>query len=315
MKRLALALSLCLLLAACGGGTSSDISGSSSVANQSQSASQSQNTSTVQEVVAPDLTGTWMQDEHDKTTYFHATIQDDTIELRLHMEDGTDALCWAGTYIAPETDAEPYVWTSENDMSHPDRGLLASTSETKDFTYENGQLSCTVTVMGQEGTLIMDKTGDADQIPDDAEGSSSANTNVGFSDNVLVTDDYTIKITDYRVIQPGEEGNEYSDVPVIAFWYDTTVTTENPNVEINPSFAWITAMTAIQDNDPNMVNELSLGMLPDDSCRETQMATIKPGGTVSCAVAYELDDTTTPVMLVAEDILGDEYGSQEFSIA
>lgn len=32
-----------------------------------------------------------------------------------------------------------------------------------------------------------------------------------FNGKKLVLDDYTIKITDYKVIQPGEKGNEYGE--------------------------------------------------------------------------------------------------------
>ena len=72
---------------------------------------------------------------------------------------------------------------------------------------------------------------------------------------------------------------------------------------------------AVQDNDPNVVNTLNVGMLPDDQYLDSQLQSIKVGGTVSNAIAYELDDETTPVTLTAKDILGSEYGSQTFAIA
>ena len=48
---------------------------------------------------------------------------------------------------------------------------------------------------------------------------------------------------------------------------------------------------------------------------DSQTQTIKEGGTVSNAIAYELDDTTTPVTLVASNIVEGEYGRQDFAIA
>lgn len=133
-----------------------------------------------------------------------------------------------------------------------------------------------------------------------------------FRDNVLVTDEFKIEITDYRVIPAGETGNEYGDTPVVAFWYDTTNTS---GADIDPSTAWIYSFTAIQDNDPNAINELNMGMLPDDSFRDSQIETIKKDGTVSNAVSYELDDDFTPVTLVATNgLFGDELGQQEYSI-
>ena len=134
-----------------------------------------------------------------------------------------------------------------------------------------------------------------------------------FADGVLITEGYTITITDYKVIQPGQEGNEYGEKPVIAFWYDTTNTgTES---DLNASTSWILVFEAVQDNDPNVVNTLNVGMLPDDQYLDSQLQNIKIGGTVSNAVASELDDDTTPVTLTAKDILGGEYGSQSFEIA
>ncbi len=133
-----------------------------------------------------------------------------------------------------------------------------------------------------------------------------------FSDNVIVTKDYTIEILDYKVIQVGEEGNEYGNSPVIAFWYNTTNTSGK---EIDPMSAWIYIMTAVQDNDPNLVNKLNVASLPDSRFLDSQMAKIKAGGTVENAMAYELSDTETPVKLTAlESMFGSELGTQTFEI-
>ncbi len=140
----------------------------------------------------------------------------------------------------------------------------------------------------------------------------SAESKYYFKDLELVTEDYTIKITDWKIIQKGEAGNEYGDVPVIAFWYDTTNTS---GTEIDPMSAWIYVVSAYQDNDPNSVNELSVGMLPDDQFTESQLNKIKKDGTVQNAVAYDLSDTETPVKLTAKkSMLGDEIGSMDFDI-
>lgn len=135
-----------------------------------------------------------------------------------------------------------------------------------------------------------------------------------FKDNVLVSEDVRIEIKDWKVIPVGDTGNEYGEKPVIAFWYDTTNLSGNENV--TPSTAWIAMFTAVQDNDPNMVNELNVGMLPDQQYLDSQMAQIKKDGTVSNAIAYELTDETTPVVLKAtRGIGGDTLGEQTFDIA
>lgn len=151
----------------------------------------------------------------------------------------------------------------------------------------------------------------ASSAPSSAPASAAPN-GPSFADNVLTMDDYTITITGHRMLQPGEKGNEYGDKPVLAFWYDTTNTGSD---SLNPLTAWLMVFEAIQDNDPNAVNTLLVAALPDDQFLESQMQDIKVGGTVSNAVAYELDDSTTPVTLVAENILGGKYGRQEFSLA
>lgn len=136
-----------------------------------------------------------------------------------------------------------------------------------------------------------------------------------FDGTILKGNTYSVKITDHKVIPVGEPGNEYGENPVIAFWFDTLVSPDYDNsTPIDPNTAWIMNFTAVQDNDPNMVNELNVGMLPDEQFLDSQMAQIKPGGTVSSAMAYELTDAETPVTLTAGSMLGDEFGSVDFEI-
>lgn len=133
-----------------------------------------------------------------------------------------------------------------------------------------------------------------------------------FTDGVLQTEKFRIEITEYKVIPAGEEGNEYGDAPVLAFWYNTTNLTDD---DLNAMTAWLMSFTAVQDNDPNVVNELSVAALPDDRFLQSQMQTIKKDGTVENAMAYELSDTTTPVVLTAqENLLGDVLGEQTFNL-
>lgn len=135
-----------------------------------------------------------------------------------------------------------------------------------------------------------------------------------FQDGVLVSRDVRIEITDWKVIPVGEKGNEWGEKPVIAFWYDTTNLTGNEDV--TPMTAWIVMFTAYQDTDPNQVNELEIAMLPDDAYLDSQMETIKEGATAPCAVAYDLDSDTVPVVLKANrGIGGEDLGEQTFEIA
>ncbi|EOE6415244.1 DUF5067 domain-containing protein [Enterococcus hirae] len=136
-----------------------------------------------------------------------------------------------------------------------------------------------------------------------------------FDGTTLKGNSYSIKITAHKILQPGEKGNEYGKMPVIAFWFDTLVNPKYDNsVPISPNNAWIMNFKAVQDNDPNKVNELKITSLPDEKYINDQSAEIKPGGKISSAVAYELSDTETPVTLKAQNIMGDQFGSAEFPV-
>lgn len=134
-----------------------------------------------------------------------------------------------------------------------------------------------------------------------------------FDGTTISTKDVTIEITDYKVLQPGE-GNNFGDVPLLAFWYDTTVHEDVTDTEYDPSI-WIFITKAIQDNDPNVVNELQVGILPDEAHLDSQMQTIKPGGTLSSSISYELTDLETPVELIVENMItGEVYGTHTYDI-
>lgn len=136
-------------------------------------------------------------------------------------------------------------------------------------------------------------------------------TDYSFVDGVLTTPELVIEITDVKTIPVGGEGNEYGDKPVIAFWYNITNLTDGDVSPMN----WIYLFSAYQDNDPNAWNEIGVASLPDDAFLDSQTQSIKKGGTVQNAVAYELDDLTTPVELVASNSFGvDEIGRMTFNL-
>jgi hypothetical protein len=134
-----------------------------------------------------------------------------------------------------------------------------------------------------------------------ASSSSQPSDSASFKDGVLTTSEMKIEITGHKIIPVGGVGNEYGSKPVIAFWYSITNLTDK---KLDPTTGWMFAIKAVQDNNQNAVNELSVGSLPDEKFLDTQLEDIKNGGTVENAVAYELDDETTAVDLIASDILG-----------
>lgn len=106
-----------------------------------------------------DLTGEWKQtNSNSKDAWQAATISGDTITVYWISDNGdTKSLYWAGTYTAPTTADEPYTWTSENDHEQTDFAMLASTADTKDFTYKNGVLSFEASALGSTMTIKMEK--------------------------------------------------------------------------------------------------------------------------------------------------------------
>jgi len=131
-----------------------------------------------------------------------------------------------------------------------------------------------------------------------------------FEHEVLTTSDIRIQVLRHKVIKAGQKGNEYGEKPVIAFWYTTTNLSGD---DVDPTH-FIYHFRAYQDNNPDAVNELDVGPLPDDRFLDSQTETIKKGGTVENAMAYELDDLVTPVELVATESLDDVIGKASYAL-
>lgn len=142
-----------------------------------------------------------------------------------------------------------------------------------------------------------------------ADNSPSADRST-FQNGVLTTPDVKIQITRYKVIKAGQKGNDYGKKPVIAFWYKTT---NLSGAKVDPMTAFL-YFNAYQDNNPNAYNELDVGSLPDERFLDSQSENIKKGGTVENAVAYELDDLSTPVDLVATEALDEVIGKATYKL-
>ncbi|MFR4352485.1 MAG: hypothetical protein ACLT3H_12590 [Roseburia sp.] len=100
-----------------------------------------------------DLTGTWTSENNDGS-YQEAVITENSIEINWVTDDGaTKSVYWVGTYTAPTDPITEYAWTSERDKEKTDNALLASTDDTKDFSYKDGVLSYQVSAMGTTTTM------------------------------------------------------------------------------------------------------------------------------------------------------------------
>jgi hypothetical protein len=163
-----------------------------------------------------------------------------------------------------------------------------------------------------EGTKNDSDTANEKTTTENTNKEKETNNKLYFKDNEAKLNDLKIKITETKVIQPGEKGNEYGEKPVFAIWYETTNLSDK---EIDPTTGWMAVFEAVQDNDPNAINTLEVGGLPDEQFLDSQLETIKKDGTVKNAVAYELDDLETPVTLIAsQGIGGKKLGEENFNI-
>lgn len=106
----------------------------------------------------PDLTGTWKQAApEDPDNYQEAAIQGDTITINWVTDGGkTKSLYWSGSFQAPEKAGE-HSWESKNDKSQTDGALLASSDDTKKFTYKDNKLSYEASAMGTTTTIELEK--------------------------------------------------------------------------------------------------------------------------------------------------------------
>ena len=104
-----------------------------------------------------DLTGTWQSEENDGS-YQEAVISDDRIEINWVSDGGdTKSIYWIGTYEAPTEAADEYSWTSERNKEETDTALLASTDDTKEFTYKDGVISYEASALGTTTTVELSK--------------------------------------------------------------------------------------------------------------------------------------------------------------
>lgn len=103
-----------------------------------------------------DLTGHWKQvnSATAEESWMEAQIADGVVEVHLVYDGGdTKSLFWAGTYLAPTEPGESYSWESQNDHTKTDGSILGSSSETKTFTYADGQLSWEFSMMGTTSVI------------------------------------------------------------------------------------------------------------------------------------------------------------------
>lgn len=157
MKKL-LAVMICAFTLFAFVGCSGNTDNQNNSQSSNQSSSQTSESSSEPET-PPDLTGEWTQaNKNSEESYQVATIQGDTIEVYwFDKSTDTKSLYWAGTFTAPTTADEPYTWDSEKDEEKTENALLASGDDTKTFTYQDNQISYSVSALGTTQTVKLEK--------------------------------------------------------------------------------------------------------------------------------------------------------------
>ena len=79
----------------------------------------------------------------------------DSIEINWVSPD-TTSLYWSGSFTPPTT-ADGYSWTSQGYKDKMSQSLLASQDDTKDFKYENGEITYKASAMGTTTTVHLKK--------------------------------------------------------------------------------------------------------------------------------------------------------------
>lgn len=280
-------------------------------ANQENNSPQSKsgNSTQSQEASTVDLSGVWTHtNSASGEPGLEARIDGNVIEVKWLIEDALGkGIYWVGSFDSIVPKEGKTTFTSVRDKVATEMELMASSDEQKEFTYENGKLKFPLSFQEENFEVEMEKTGELKN----GEKVSSPTNEMSFKDGIYTSPQLTINITGTKVIPAGETGNELGEKPVIAFYYDIT---NNSDEEVTPS-DWVLYFKAIQDNDPNKINELNVAPHPDNELMNDQLSIIKKGGTLKGAVAYELTDETTPVQLVATAKFGsEEIGRESYEI-
>lgn len=131
--------------------------------------------------------------------------------------------------------------------------------------------------------------------------------------NIAVLNDIDVKVIETEFIPKGTyDGQEKDQLGII---YEVKNKTDK---EIDPIGGWLAVFEATQDSK-DTIRKLDVGMLPLTNkykpFLDTQMDIIKKDGTLKNGIAYDLEDTTTPVILKAtKGVNGEKLGEIKVNI-
>ncbi len=107
---------------------------------------------------ASNLTGTWVQKSTTGDSGMQAVINQDSISIDV-VSDGGDSrsIYWKGSFDPELGGEDAATIVSERDSEAMNSAWLASSADSKEFTYENGELSYEQSAMGTTSIIRLEK--------------------------------------------------------------------------------------------------------------------------------------------------------------
>jgi hypothetical protein len=277
---LALIALLGLGVAGCASGTS----GTNNEAANGSSVTSSQSPAQL------DLTGEWKQSSdagNGNESIQSATIVNNTITAYWVTESDEKSLYWAGNVEVPEGADGEFTWESKNDTSKTATALLASTSDTKSFTYKDKTISYEVSALGKTWTVELEQT--------------SSTPAAAPAEQKQQSNDFKVTINDATFSQ------DYEKNPVIVVDFGFT-----NNSDETASFMSSVNAQAFQGGVE--LEGWAIGV--EGLGSEMAMADLKPGASVNVQQPFVLRDESTVTVEVADMLSFDDsvIDSQEFSV-
>lgn len=241
-----------------------------------------------QEAAPMDLTGEWEQAGEageDNTSIQSATIVDDTISV-YWLNDGEKALYWAGTADLPEDAGDSFTFDSENDADRTGTALLASSDETKTFTFEDETLSYEVSALGETWTVDLQQASETPAAAPAAEEKSTSDLGV--------------------TIGGASFSEDYDGAPVIVVDFEFTNGSEETT-----SFMMSTNTQAFQGGV-----ELDSYAYVEEIDSSASMTDLKPGASIDVQVPFTLRDESPVTVEVSEmfSLDGGLLDTQKFDV-
>lgn len=232
--------------------------------------------------VPPDLIGEWREANDSEDAYHGIRIFGRTIEIYWISDGGNNkTLYWAGTYDPPVDGQEPYVWASQNDTNRTSAAVLASGDSVKEFTYKNGKLSYSASILGVTQTIVAEKVAWSDTSDVEGETVAPAAAEPAALSTAGDLGNYHVEVKDAALT------TDYAGNPAIVITYSWT----------NNSSDTTSAMAAMLEKAFQDGVQLDAAIIGDDSVydSEANMRDIRPGTTVDVQRAYQLTSNTALV--------------------